>query len=440
MLAINALPRKLSPCLCTLFLSIYILYSLGKYVFLNLRKHINFTLSNTSSVSHFLRHPALIRHSAYIDECLSTLSTSPYALPSDTLLCTLVRLQRLAEEVTIAFNMDDPCAELSFTDAKTQYQLRTFEHQLSLWEKSLDVTLDPRLLRHQTACARLYMHEIAIHQDHDVDVFRLTAPFPEGMQSTGSFVTSSHIASLATCLEAAHAVLDTYLGLEVPLARSLSNLYIVWNTYALVVLIKLHGIVHAPDSKFGGVFIPDVRVAFYVEAMLEKMATLAANGHSPCAEAFGFVYKKLQSWHVHRVGQVGDVAGDEKPEVAYVRRGMTERQARGDRDELNCPLGTTSNPSTDRPAASSDPSLPRRDLHSQTLPHQTLPPRSTSRNAPRPAPGHAPVQGLPTSDLNAAYDAASYGRTNWAQFDFSREEMDLFDVYMNDNGWMGYLL
>jgi len=48
--------------------------------------------------------------------------------------------------------------------------------------------------------------------------------------------------------------------------------------------------------------------------------------------------------------------------------------------------------------------------------------------------------GLHGSNLNAAYDAASYGNTNWEQFNFSTEEMDMFDVYMNNSGWMGYLL
>lgn len=50
------------------------------------------------------------------------------------------------------------------------------------------------------------------------------------------------------------------------------------------------------------------------------------------------------------------------------------------------------------------------------------------------------ADGLLGTNLNAAYDAASYGNTNWDQFNFSTEEMDMFDVYMSNSGWMGYLL
>lgn len=97
-----------------------------------------------TSVSTILRLPSFIKFSSRIEECLEILSTSPHALPSDKWLCVLVRLFHIAEEVAIIFNMDDPGAELNFTEPRTQHQLKYFQRQLRLWEKSVDIEVDPR--------------------------------------------------------------------------------------------------------------------------------------------------------------------------------------------------------------------------------------------------------------------------------------------------------
>jgi hypothetical protein len=76
---------------------------------------------------------------------------------------------------------------------------------------------------------------------------------------------------------------------------------------------------------------------------------------------------------------------------------------------------------------------------SPLAPGEQPPPGPVSTSQPQGDWNVAPIDKY-GQNLNAAYDAASYGNTNWDQFNFSTEEMNMFDVYMNNSGYMGYLL
>lgn len=95
-----------------------------------------------TSVSIALRHPAFMRWSIYIEECLDILASDPEALPSDKWLCDLVRLQHISEDASIIFSMDDPGSTITLRDVKVQYQIGGFRQQLERWRRnaSSDVT------------------------------------------------------------------------------------------------------------------------------------------------------------------------------------------------------------------------------------------------------------------------------------------------------------
>lgn len=328
--------------------------------------------------------------------------------------------------------MDDPTADINFLEPRIQYQLKSFERQLEMWKKDLDVPVDSSMRNRNTACftfltkttglvrhvaayTNVYIHEIALHQDHNVDDFQLSTALPA--QPKGSEVfTASHIDALSTIMRSTHELLDIYLSLELDFARSIPNLYIVWNTYAMVVLIKLHWLIYAPDSKLGAIFTPELNVSYYLDAMLTKMAQLADAGGAPCAEAFGFVWQKLKMWHMHRSGQFSDEeqnAGDNEARRRQATNNLSGApfQVMITTKENEAP-GINSGPRPMTPAFMagfhSNPNFERL---------------------------------MPSSNLNAAYDAATYGNTNWDQFNWTTEELNLFDVNMTkDSGWMGYLL
>ncbi|EXJ56831.1 hypothetical protein A1O7_07175 [Cladophialophora yegresii CBS 114405] len=376
------------------------------------------------TVTNILRLPSLIRFGPRVEECLETLSKSPYAVPSDKWLCATVGLARIAEEVSAAFDMDDPGAELKFTEPRIQHQLKCFQRQLRLWEKTVDVSIDPRLVRHHSACANLYIHEIAIHHDHNVDDFRVAAQSLEERKQP-EIVTAAHVEALSTLLTSSHQVLDTYLSFDSDNARILSNLYIVRSAYAIMVLMKLHWIFNSPESKFGSVFLPDLRTSYYLDALLGRLSEISADGMNPCAAAFGFVFTKLKMWHLHRTGQLPEDEAAGATSIMPQNPGQGQRQAVPSAKRMDIPgiLGPVS--SNDTPTT--------------TLPHQrpftpSFMPGGNWNN------GETVGNLQSGQNLNAAYDAASYGRTNWEQFNFSTEELDMFDIYMNNSGWMGYLL
>lgn len=53
--------------------------------------------------------------------------------------------------------------------------------------------------------------------------------------------------------------------------------------------------------------------------------------------------------------------------------------------------------------------------------------------------GGASSQLQQTSDLNAAYNAQNYN-INWDDLQFGNREMEVFDEFMEERGWMGYLI
>jgi Fungal Zn(2)-Cys(6) binuclear cluster domain len=83
-----------------------------------------------------LRRPLLVRWSAYTDESLEVLAKAPDALPSDKWLAHAVRGLHIAEEVGYQFSMDDPPSDVSITEPKIQYQIKTFEKQLDEWRRN----------------------------------------------------------------------------------------------------------------------------------------------------------------------------------------------------------------------------------------------------------------------------------------------------------------
>jgi hypothetical protein len=285
------------------------------------------------------------------------------------------------------------------------------------------LTVVEGLVRHQAACINLYIHEIAIHQDHNVDDFRPAVHPPEERKQP-DVVTAEHVEAMSTLLTSSHQVLDTYLSLSTDCARNIPNIYIVWSAYATMVLMKLYWVFNSAESKLGPDFLPSLRAGYYLDAMLSRLSEISANGKNLCAAAFGFVFRKLKMWHLHRTGQLPEEEAGSVHDRASNVLAQDPGQIASSAKRMDIP-GILSPSANDSETAN----LPPQRLFTPAL----LP--GTNWNNSETAGHHASGQ-----NLNAAYDAASYGRTNWDQFNFSTEELDMFDIYMNNSGWMGYLL
>lgn len=225
-----------------------------------------------------LRRPSLIQWSKYIEESVELLEKSRDALESDKLLCQHVKLMRLNEEIGQAFSMDDPSAPVNIADAHIQDALRGFEGALRAWRGSAqsivwNSRLNPRpresqgarlhdyiaALEYSEKVTSLYTHEIALHTGHNVDDFR--APFSEDAlkASTGQglVLSPAHSKALLDCLRSVHSIFEIFFSFEVATVRSLPIFFFVRIGYALVVLVRLHFAVMAPDSEISKLISQD---------------------------------------------------------------------------------------------------------------------------------------------------------------------------------------
>ena len=251
-----------------------------------------------------LRRPLLIRWGPYSDECMEVLASAPDALPSDKWLCHLVKAQHIAEDVGFQFSMDDPASQLSLTDPKTQYHLKAFERQLKDWRDSSTSDMMARpLIQHTEAIINLYMHEIAMHHNHNIDDFK--PPYnitPLDGPSEPDFVTPAHIEALTICLSSIHNAFDAFLSMDVKVLRALPTLFFVRNSYAAVALIKMYSAVSAKGSKFGSILkTSDLKVEHYLDRLINRLTKTAEGGASRVAHKFSFIFNMLKNWHLKRV-------------------------------------------------------------------------------------------------------------------------------------------
>nr|KAK5451168.1 hypothetical protein LTR18_001185 [Exophiala xenobiotica] len=262
-----------------------------------------------SNSSMSLRRPLLARWSPYADECVEILNTAADALSSDKALCHLVRAQHMAEDIGVEFSMDDPLSQLTLTDQKTQYHLKNFERRLKEWHDTAgpDMLMKP-IIQHTEGIINLYMHEIAMHHNHNIDDFRppFNATPIEGPPDPDN-VTPAHIEALTTCIHSAHAAFDAFLSMDVKMLRALPTLFFVRSSYAAVALIKLYSAVSAKGSKFAQIFkTKDLKVEYYLDRMIDMLTKTCENGMSRVAHKFSLIFNMLKSWHMKRMEPINN--------------------------------------------------------------------------------------------------------------------------------------
>jgi hypothetical protein len=250
-----------------------------------------------------LRRPNLVRWTNYMAECMEVLESSADAALTDKFLCQLVRSQRIAEDVGMQFCMDDPSAQVNIADSKVQYALRGFERDLEHWSIHVPKEVRAPTLKMAEHVVNLYMHEVAMHVDHNVEEFK--PPFTEeglrgsGLPSRDDTVplTRAHVDALSTCLTSVDGVFEAFFSVDIEVVRALPILYFVRIAYAVVVLIKMYFAAAKPNSELGKVIKRDeMKVEHYLDGLLEKFRATAADDKSRPAAKFLMVLVMLKTW------------------------------------------------------------------------------------------------------------------------------------------------
>ena len=212
-------------------------------------------------------------------ECIEVLESHPDAFPSDKVFCQHVKIQHICEDIGLQFLMDDNTAQISITDPKVTYALDVLENQLKSWKENIPSECRTPGLQFFEHVTSLYLHEIALHFNHNIEDFRM--PFTEeslkSVNNTSDTLTQNQIAALEACLKAAHGILDTMLGFDIQIVKTLPMLlYFVRCVYAIVILIKMHVAVCTPNSELSKMMKPeDLKVDHYVDSLVQLFAYVA---------------------------------------------------------------------------------------------------------------------------------------------------------------------
>ncbi|KAH8657458.1 hypothetical protein BGZ60DRAFT_531622 [Tricladium varicosporioides] len=260
-----------------------------------------------------LRRPNLIRWTPFMADCIEFLEASPEAAPSDRVLCQWVRSQHIAEEIGTQFSMDDPMATVSIADSKVQYALKGFERDLEKWSSQITPDIQSHDLKLTEHVVNLYMHEVAMHVDHNVDEFK--PPFTEealrGMaEREPDVLTSAHISALSTCLTSIDGIFENFFKFDIDTIRCLPIYNFIRLAYAVVVLIKMYFAAATPNSELGKVINKDnMKVEQYLDNLLDIFRASAAEEKSRPSAKFLMVLMMLKTWfHRQREGKAPPVA------------------------------------------------------------------------------------------------------------------------------------
>lgn len=123
-------------------------------------------------------------------------------------------------------------------------------------------------MEHFENVVNLYMHEIAMHVDHNIDDFKppfltdLTEDKPSDMG------TPAHVEALSSCLTAIHKTYDIFCSFDPSVLHDLPTLTFVRTSYCTVALVKLFNAASTPGNKLTEIFHPSV---FKVEEYLDKV-------------------------------------------------------------------------------------------------------------------------------------------------------------------------
>ncbi|KAE8444603.1 hypothetical protein EG329_014434 [Mollisiaceae sp. DMI_Dod_QoI] len=282
-----------------------------------------------------LRRPNLIRWTPFMGECVEVLENSPEAAPTDKTLCQWVRSQHIAEEIGARFSMDDPAANVSIADKNVQYALKGFEMDLAKWSQNIPPEADTPSLRVTEHVVNLYMHEVAMHVDHNVEEFK--PPFTEdnlrglGDNDQSLPLSAAHISALSVCLTSIDRIFETFLQFDVETIRCLPVANFVRVAYAVVVLIKMYFAAATPNSELGKIINKDnMKVEQYLDGLVGIFRASAAEEKSRPSGKFLMVLLMLKTWfHRQREGGVPVPPNESAPKIGNQGELSTETSDAG---------------------------------------------------------------------------------------------------------------
>lgn len=267
-------------------------------------------------VSMSMRRPNMLRFNNWIGECLETFASSPNQSKLDKYLVAWVRLIKITEELGGSLAFEDPSNMADLSESRVRILVGGFEKALDSWKKKFEaedsingkflfITSMPVVLTGIDALmlqyyhAHLYLHEIALHDDHPPDTFM--PPF--NLEKVLSIhldpqAKETHIDAVAILISSSHSLLDILLAMDVDVLRALPIFNYVRMSYAIIILTKLYISSKSPGSRVGSALKPDsLKLTSYLDAIIKKLifAVMPKEFRAPFT-FLGFLMR-LQAWY-----------------------------------------------------------------------------------------------------------------------------------------------
>ena len=151
----------------------------------------------------------------------------------------------------------------------------------------------------------LYMHEIAMHVDHNVEEFK--PPYNEetiqGLVNPQrpEVLTMTHVRALSACLTAIDGVFEVFLKHSVDVVRCLPVANFVRVAYATVVLIKMSLAASHSENGIGKIFVQSaLKVEEHLDGLIDLFGRAAADNKSRPSSKFLMVLVMLKTWFNRR--------------------------------------------------------------------------------------------------------------------------------------------
>ena len=196
-------------------------------------------------------------------------------LTSDTLLCQLVRAERLCDQIASQSGFYDSNSVAQVTDFATMQRLQNY---MTDWKAQMPPLLSSPGLKCYEHIATIFLHECVLHTPANKHSF--AAPYVAERLSVTDFpapiVAEEHIISLHALKDAIHMLLDLFASFDVTELKSLPTLFVARSAYAQWVLIKLYIAATALGNTYGAfIDAQSLQVEHYLGKTVEIGETFA---------------------------------------------------------------------------------------------------------------------------------------------------------------------
>ncbi|KAF2120025.1 hypothetical protein BDV96DRAFT_566565 [Lophiotrema nucula] len=233
-----------------------------------------FVALSTSSMD--MRRPHPFPWNAHHEECLLHLESR--GEPSDILLCQIVRITQLNQEISNHLCLCQLAAFVDGNDYSTHATIETLKNKVDAWAAQIPPSLaSSQTLKVWWHVAMIHIYEIVLHTPTNKATF--AAPFIPGRIAVKDFPKPAKIIPpLKTALEAivqnCHAVIDTAAEMDPALVLSLPTFCFAPSVlYSLYVLVNVLVAATDPANTYGQCL---TKGAFHIEQCGLKLRSLTA--------------------------------------------------------------------------------------------------------------------------------------------------------------------